>query len=57
MFTTSTQRANWLFKDSNELVEIRKITNYEFIKKQNADVGILLNQLNIIKEKILIFGR
>jgi hypothetical protein len=40
MFSTSTQKANWLFKDSNELVEIRKRTNYEFIKKQNADVGI-----------------
>ncbi len=52
MFTTSTQRANWLFKDSNELVEIRKRTNYDFIKKQNADVGILILQLSIIKETI-----
>jgi hypothetical protein len=43
MFSHSTQKSNWLFKDANELAELRKKTNSDYIKKQNADVRIFMS--------------
>lgn len=34
MYNTSTQKANWLFKDAQELGEIRRGANNNFIRKQ-----------------------
>jgi cyclin H len=41
MFHTSTQKSNWLFKDPQELAEIRKQANVKFIRKQNVDKNFL----------------
>jgi cyclin H len=36
MFHSSTQRAYWIFKDLNELKELREKGNADFIKKQTV---------------------
>jgi cyclin H len=41
MFHTSTQKSNWLFKDSQELAEIRKSANTNFIRKQTVEKNFL----------------
>lgn len=50
MFNTSTQKANWLFKDSAELTEMRKKANHDFIKRQQANRDYLTYE----EEKILL---
>lgn len=50
MFNTSTQKSRWLFKDTNEVVELRKKANYDFLKKQNANRDYLTYE----EEKILL---
>ena len=50
MFNSSTQKSNWLFKDSNELIELRKKANYDFIRKQKVH----LDYLTYEEEKILL---
>lgn len=39
MYSTSTQKKNWLFKDVSQIVELRKKANDDFIRKQNVDVS------------------
>ena len=43
MFSHSTQKENWLFKDANELAELRKKTNSDYIKKQTTDVRLFMS--------------
>lgn len=41
MFATSTQKEKWLFKDTAELITLRKQSNHEFIKKQHIQLDFL----------------
>lgn len=50
MYSTSTQKAKWLFKDANELVELRKKANESYIRKQTAN----LQYLTYEEEKTLL---
>jgi cyclin H len=50
MFNTSTQKSKWLFKDVNELIEQRKKSNENFIRRQTAD----RNYLTYEEEKIIL---
>ena len=43
MFNYSTQRANWFFKEANELADLRKKTNSDYTKKQTTDVRTFSN--------------
>lgn len=47
MFNTSTQKQNWLFKDANQIAELRKKANNDFVKKQNVEVRITLMSLYV----------
>lgn len=40
MFSTSTQKQNWLFKDANQIADLRKKANENYIRRQNVDVGL-----------------
>lgn len=50
MFNTSTQKSDWLFKDVQELTELRKKANHDFITKQTANRDYLTYE----EEKILL---
>lgn len=41
MFGTSTQKSNWIFKDVNEVAELRKNANHSYITSQNVSVSRL----------------
>ena len=41
MFHTSTHKSNWLFRDAQELAEIRKEANSSYIRRQNVNRGYL----------------
>jgi cyclin H len=50
MFNTSTQKANWLFKDANELTELRKQANHNYITRQTTSRDYLTYE----EEKVLL---
>lgn len=50
MFNTSTQKAQWLYKDSTELADSRKKANHDFIKRQQANRDYLTYE----EEKVLL---
>lgn len=54
MFSSSTQKSCWMFKDAAQLAEMRKKANSDYIKKQNVDVKYFENFFLVF---ILFFKR
>jgi cyclin H len=50
MFHSSTQKSNWIFKDSNELANLRRDANLNYIKNSSKN-----NCGNISDEKCLTY--